>query len=159
MSIELFLKLKGAEGEATTKGFEGQIQLEGFHWAFAAPPSGVGEGLSAGKVEHSGFSAIKKLDKSSPKLFQAICEGKHFDNAVLTACKRGGGEKVIDYWKCEFDSLFITAFDQAGNSGGDEIPRENCTFTFGKVTITYNEQKKDGTKGAATVATHDFKKG
>src|SRR2546422_5055709 len=95
--------------------------------------------------------------KSSPKLFQAITTGKHFPNAVLTALK-AGGDKAVDYMKIEFDQLFLVDLHESGSSGNNDVPRESINFAFGKVTVTYNEQKADGTKGAATVATYDFKK-
>src|SRR6266487_81267 len=108
MAIELLLKLAGVEGEAERDGFEKQIQLDSFDWSFHNSSSPTGAGAGAGKVEARGITCTKRVDKSSPKLFQAITTGKHFAN--------------------------------------------------GKVTVTYNEQKADGTKGAATVASYDFKK-
>src|SRR6266705_1803252 len=131
MAIELMLKLAGVEGEAERDGFEKQIQLDSFDWSFH--------------------------NNSSPKLFQAITTGKHFPNAILTALK-AGGDKAVDYMKIEFDQLFLVDLHESGSSGNNDVPRESVNFAFGKVTVTYNEQKADGTKGAATVASYDFKK-
>src|SRR2546427_2461527 len=53
---------------------------------------------------------------------------------------------------------FLVDLHESGSSGNNDVPRESVNFAFGKVTVTYNEQKADGTKGAATVASYDFKK-
>ena len=156
-AIELLLKLAGIEGEAERAGFEKQIQLDSFDWGFHNSSSPTGAGAGAGKVEAHGIQCTKRVDKSSPKLFQAITTGKHFPNAVLTALK-AGGDKAVDYMKIECDTLCLVDLNESGSSGDNDVPRETINFTFGKVTVTYNEQKADGTKGAATVASYDFKK-
>ena len=155
MAIELLLKLAGVEGEAKRDGFEKQIQLESFSWGFHNPSSPTGGGAGAGKVEASDISCTKKVDKASPKLAQGIWTGKHFPNAVLTALK-AGGDKAVDYMKLEFDSLFIISLQESA-AGGSDVPMEQISFAYGKVTMTYSEQKEDGTKGAATVSSYDFK--
>ncbi len=156
MAIELLLKLAGVEGESKRDGFEKQIQLDSFAWGFHNPSSPTGAGAGAGKVEASGITCTKKVDKASPKLASGIWTGKHFPNAVLTALK-AGGDKAVDYMKLEFDSLFIVDLHETGTSGDHDIPSEQINFAFGKVTMTYSEQKEDGTKGAATVSSYDFK--
>jgi type VI secretion system secreted protein Hcp len=155
MAIELLLKLAGVEGESKRDGFEKQIQLDSFEWSFHNPSSPTGAGAGAGKVEASGIKCTKKVDKASPKLASGIWTGKHFPNAVLTALK-AGGDKAVDYMKLEFDSLFIVDLHENGSSH-EEHPTEEINFAFGKVTMTYSEQKEDGTKGAATVSGYDFK--
>lgn len=160
MAIELWLKLEGIQGEGARSGFEKQIQLDSFDWAFhnSSSATAAGAGHGAGRVQATGISCSKRVDKSSPKLFSAITTGKHFKNAVLTALK-AGGDKAIDYMKIEFDTLFLVDLHESGAGGADDVPRENISFTFGKVTVTYNEQNADGTKGAATVASYDFQTG
>lgn len=156
MAIDLFLKLDGVEGEAQADGHRGEIQLDAFTWAFSNPSSATGAGAGAGRAEAHGFNCVKRADKSTPKLMKAVWTGQHFKKAQLTARKAGG--KAIDYLKAEFDVLYITNFDQGASSGGDDIPRENLSFSFGKVAVTYTEQNQDGTAGGATVAGYDFKK-
>src|SRR6267143_894470 len=136
MAIELLLKLAGVEGEAQRDGFEKQIQLDSFDWSFHNSSSLTGAGRGAGKGEAHGITCTK---------------------AVLTALK-AGGDKAVDYMKIEFDQLFLVDLHESGSSGDNGVPRESINFAFGKVTVTYNEQKADGTKGAATVASYDFAK-
>jgi type VI secretion system secreted protein Hcp len=157
MAIELLLKLAGVDGEAEREGYAQQIQLDSFDWSFHNPSSPTGAGAGAGKVEAHGITCTKRVDKSSPKLFQAITTGKHFPNAVLTALK-AGGDKAVDYMKLEFDQLFLVDLHESGSSGDNDVPRESINFAFGKVTVTYSQQTEQGNKGNAIIASYDFKK-
>jgi type VI secretion system secreted protein Hcp len=156
MAFDAYLKLDGVEGEATRKGYEKQLFLDSFSWGAHNPTSKVGTGGGAGRVEISNFTVTKKTDKSSAKLFQACCAGKHFKDAMLTVLK-AGGENPVDYLKYEFKELFVTDIQWSGATGGDETPAEHVGFAFGAVTVTYTEQKADGSKGAAIVAGWDLK--
>ena len=56
--------------------------------------------------------------------------------------------------------MFVTAVQWAGASGtGDDVPEEAVSFTFGKVEMTYNTQKPDGSKDKAIVASYSPKTG
>ena len=158
MAVHLLLKLANVEGEAQTEGFEKQIELDSFNWAFHNSSTPHGAGRGAGKVEAHGIVCTKKMDKASPKLFKAITTGEHFKDAVLTALKAGGAKNVA-FIKLEFDQLFLVDLNESGSNGDGDVPHESLNFQFGKVTVTYNEQKADGTTGPATVASYDFAKG
>ncbi len=158
MAFDAFLKLDGVEGEATRRGYEKQIALLSFSWGAHNPTSAVGSGAGAGRVQITNFSAAKYTDKSSAKLFQACCAGKHFPKAVVTLLKAGGSNPV-DYLKYEFTELFVQDINWSGSSGGDDVPMESLAFSFSSVSVTYTEQKADGSKGSAIVAGWDLKGG
>jgi type VI secretion system secreted protein Hcp len=158
MAFDAFLKLEGVDGEGTREGYKGQIALLSFNWGAHNPTSAVGSGAGAGRVQITNFAATKYTDKSSAKLFQACCAGKHFPTATVTILK-AGGEKAVDYLKYEFTELFVQDIQWSGASGGDDVPMENVAFAFSKVTTTYTEQKADGSKGSAFVAGWDLKAG
>ena len=157
MAFDAYLKLDGVEGEATRQGNEKQISLESFSWGAHNPRSPVGTGAGAGRVEVSNFTVSKKTDKSSPKLFQHCCSGKHIPTATLTLLK-AGGDKPVDYLKYDFTELFVGDIQWSGaTNGGDDTPQETVGFSFATVQITYMTQKPDGSKGEAVVAGWDLK--
>jgi type VI secretion system secreted protein Hcp len=118
-----------------------------------------GAGSGSGKASLTAFNITKKTDMSSPQLFQACCLGKHFPSATVTLHK-AAGENPIDYLKLEFTDVFVTDMQWAGTSGmGDDVPEEHVAFTFGKVSMTYNTQKPDGSKDQAIVASYSPKTG
>jgi type VI secretion system secreted protein Hcp len=160
MAFDAFLTIDGVESQSTRKGFERAIELTSFNWGVNNPSSVMyGEGSGSGKATLSTFNVTKKTDMSSPQLFQACCLGKHFPKATVTLHK-AGGTNPIDYLKLEFKDLFVTDMQWAGTSGtGDDVPEEHLAFTFGRVQMTYNTQKADGTKDKPIVASYSPKTG
>lgn len=151
MAYNSFMKLTPeVKGEAKDKGYEGQIELYSFSFG-ASNPSTVGGagGSGSGKVSISSFNVMKKADTASAGLFKKCCEGKHFDKAEVALCKASGGDDPLEFIKYEFEEVYVDSIQWSGSSGGDTVPTESVSFSFGKVTVTYKEQKADGTAGEA----------
>ena len=160
MAFDTFIKIEGVEGESTAKGFEKQIEIYSFSWG-ASNPTTVGsakDGLSAGKVSLSSFNIMKKTEKSSSKLFQACCGGDHFTSALVTMRKAGGTEKGQQiFLTYVFTDVMVESIQWSGSSGGDDSPTESVSFAFGKVTIEYKNQGKDGKLVAGTPVVWDVR--
>ena len=52
----------------------------------------------------------------------------------------------------------MTDIHWSGATNGDDTPVENVGFAYSAVTVTYTQQKADGSKGAAIVAGWDVAK-
>jgi type VI secretion system secreted protein Hcp len=159
MALDAFLYLDGLAGEATTKGFEGWIQLDSFSWgAHQAVNVGASQGLSAGKATFEPFKITKRVDKSSAKLFLACCQGTHFQKAKLYM-RKAAGKDALQYLKCDFNTVFVSNIETiaGSDSAGDETPLESIEFVYGAVQLTYTPQKVDGTADAAIVVKYDMK--
>ena len=159
MAFDAFLKLDGVEGSATRKGYENTIFLDSFSWGAHSPinPVGAGQGGTAGRVEIQPLTVTKKTDKSSPKLFQACCSGKHFPKAVLSILK-AGGESPVDYLKFELEGVVVADMQQGGASNGmDDTPMDTITLGFSKINVLFTDQKADGTKGGTVAAGWDLR--
>ena len=157
MAFDAFLKIDGVNGEATRKGFEKQMEIQSFSWG-ASNPSTIGAGGGGGgggKVSVSSFNVMKKSDSASPILFQACCKGDHFATAVVTLNKAAGAA-ALDFIKYEFEEVYVDSVQWSGASGGDDTPSESVSFSFGKVSITYTPQNKDGSKGSPAVGAWDL---
>jgi type VI secretion system secreted protein Hcp len=153
MPAEVYLTVEGLEGEATAKGFEGQIVLDSFQLGANNPTSiGAGTGAGAGKVNLSNFTVTKRTDASSVPLFLACCKGDHFPNAEVTIRKAGGEQ--VEFIKYKFDTVFVEDINWSGGSG-DDVPTEVLSLAFGAVEMTYTPQNADGTMGSPIVAKWD----
>jgi len=88
MAFDAFIKIPGVEGESTRKGFEKQIAILSFSLGASNPSSiGVGGGGGSGKASISSFNLMKHSDITSPLLFQACCQGAHYDKVTVTLNK------------------------------------------------------------------------
>jgi type VI secretion system secreted protein Hcp len=158
MPFDTFLDLTGVPGESTAKGMEGKIEIYSFSWGASNPTtvsSGKG-GLSGGKASVSSFNIMKKTEKSSPKLFQACCSGKHFDKAVVTLRKATGDAGQKPYLTYTFTDVMVESIQWSGSTGGDDTPTESVSLAFAKVAISYQQQdSKGGNVGSAVDASWD----
>ena len=160
MAFDTYVELTGIEGEATAKGFEKKIEIFSFSWGASAPVSiGPGSGgISASRVSISSFNVMKKTDVASPKLFKACCLGQHLDQLIVSMRKQtgvGGQDVFLTY---TFDQVMVESVQWSGSSGGDDTPTESVSFAFGKVTVHYKMQGKDGKLTAGTPVVWDVTK-
>jgi type VI secretion system secreted protein Hcp len=145
MAVDMFIKIGALKGESQDKAHKGEIDVLAWSWGLSqSGTTHTGGGGGAGKVNVQDLSLTKYVDKSSPELMLACCNGKHFTEALLTV--RKAGENPLEYLKIKLQDLIITSLS-TGGSGGEDRLTENVTLNFSKVTVDYQEQKADGTGG------------
>ena len=156
MAVDYYLKVDGIPGEATTKHFSGQIQLLSFSWGGSQTSTVAGTGGSgAGKVDLSGLSVTKHLDKATPKFFNALCAGAHIKSAVLSATKAGGGGGTGGvFLKITLGELFVTSLH---TSASTEVPTESVSFSYNTIKVEYSTQDDQGVLTAAGDVSYDLK--
>ncbi|HEY0882939.1 MAG TPA: type VI secretion system tube protein Hcp, partial [Archangium sp.] len=139
MAFDAFLDIKGVEGESTAKGFEKKIEIYSFSWG-ASNPTTIGSGSgghSAGKASLSSFNVMKKTEKSSATLFQACCDGTHYESATVTLRKATGAAGQKPFLVYKFEDILVESIQWSGSSGGDDTPTESVSLSYGKVEIEY----------------------
>jgi type VI secretion system secreted protein Hcp len=92
-----------------------------------------GAGAGSGRVGLHDIQITKLIDKSSPKLFQALVSGKHFSTVKIELAKKG---KV--YETIKLSSVVVASLQQSGH-GGDKPPSESVTLNFAKMEIAYKQ--------------------
>jgi len=151
MAMDMFVQIGALKGESVDKTHKDKIDVLSWSWGMSNNGSThVGGGGGSGKVSVNDLSFTKYIDKSSPDLVLACCNGKHFDKATLIV--RKAGEKPLEYLTITMTEVIITSI-QTGGSGGEDRLTENVTLNFGKFKHDYKEQTKDGTAGATPTAT------
>jgi len=146
MAVDIFIKVGALEGESKDSKHKSDIDVLAWSWGMSNSGSAhMGGGAGAGKVNVQDLSFTKYIDKSSPDLVLACCNGKHFDKATLVV--RKAGENPLEYLKIEMTEVIITSVS-TGGSGGEDRLTENVTLNFAKVKFEYEEQTKTGSGGA-----------
>jgi type VI secretion system secreted protein Hcp len=154
MAVDMFLKIDSVKGEAQDKAHKDEIDVLAWSWGMSqSGTTHTGGGGGAGKVNVQDMSVTKYIDKSSPDLMLACCNGKHFGEAVLTV--RKAGENPLEYVKVKMTDVIVTAVS-TGGSGGEDRLTENLTLNFAKVAVDYKEQTKTGGAGASPSMTWDI---
>jgi type VI secretion system secreted protein Hcp len=145
MAVDMFLKIGALKGESKDSKHKEDIDVLAWSWGMSNSGSAhVGGGARAGHVNVQDLSFTKWIDKSSPDLMLACCNGKHFDTATLVV--RKAGENPLEYLKIELIEVMVTSVS-TGGSGGEDRLTENVTLNFAKVKLNYEEQTPTGGGG------------
>ena len=153
MAMDMFIKIGELKGESKDKTHKDEIDVLAWSWGMSNSGSAqAGGGAGAGKANVQDLSFTKYIDKSSPDLMLACCNGKHFDSAILTV--RKAGETPLEYLIVTLTELIITSVS-TGGSGGEDRLTENVTLNFAKVKVDYKEQTATGGVGDKPSMTWD----
>jgi type VI secretion system secreted protein Hcp len=154
MFAPVYIKFDGVDGESKAKGHEKWIELQSFSAAearAAVRDAGSGQasgkrdaatGMATGKRQHKPFVITKPVDKSSPKLAEAVAKGKVFKTVEIS-----DGAMTYVFQDCIISSI------QASPSPGGDRPMESLSLNFTKVEMTYKEDKKDAVRESPSRAT------
>jgi type VI secretion system secreted protein Hcp len=145
MAMDMFIKIGELKGESRDKVHKDEIDVLAWSWGISNSGSAqVGGGAGAGKCNVQDLSFTKYIDKASPDLMLACCNGKHFPKATLTV--RKAGENPLEYLLVTVEELIVTSIS-TGGSGGEDRLTENVTLNFAGVKVNYKEQTPTGGVG------------
>lgn len=151
MALNAYLTLKGQKqgainGSVTQKGRENKIMVIAVSHEIVSPRDPA-SGHATGKRQHKPFVITKELDKSSPLLYNALCNNEVITQFQLqfwtpkTTAAAGGGAEVQHY------TVKLTNARIAGiqftmlNNKNPELTRyaeyEEVTFTYQKIEWTW----------------------
>jgi len=143
MSVDMFLKIDGVDGESSDDKHKGEVDV--LAWSWGATQSGtthMGQGGGGGKASFQDVSVTKYVDKASAKILEHVASGKHIKELILTV-RKASGDKPLEYVKLTMKDAMITSVS-TGGSGGEDRLTENITINFPKYEYEYVPQKPDG---------------
>jgi type VI secretion system secreted protein Hcp len=150
MAVDMFLKIDDVKGESQDDKHKDEVDVLAWSWGMSqSGTTHTGGGGGAGKVNVQDMSLTKYVDKSSPNLIMAACNGKHYKQALLTV--RKAGEKPLEYIKITMKEVLVASVG-TGGSGGEDRLTENITLNFAEFKVEYAPQKPDGSGDAAVEA-------
>jgi type VI secretion system secreted protein Hcp len=143
----MFLMVTGARhgaitGESTDKSHKDEIEVLRWSWGMKAQPA-LGTGESTGRSSVSDLKIVKRVDRASPSLLNALRTNEPIDKAVLTL-RKGGGDP-LEYLKITIERGRVTSLTvDAGSVKGESGVIEEVCFSFNKIKIVYTPQGADG---------------
>ncbi|MGZ4290185.1 MAG: type VI secretion system tube protein Hcp [Gaiellaceae bacterium] len=136
-----FLRVEGGQGtidgEATEKGHEKWITVVGFDGQATVPVvvGGGGGGAAAGKVELKPIVITKPIDKSTPKLFEALATGEHIPHVTLDLVRSGAGGAET-FYSVKLGNALVTDLHQFDEGKSDGHALEQVSFVYQTIEIT-----------------------
>ena len=107
--------------------------------------------MGGGKANLGDFTIVKKIDTASAPLFMHCCTGEHFDEAKIVMRKAGGKGGQVEFLTYTMKQVLVSSIRPGGSAQGhDDIPHEEVSLNFGKITFDYVAQTAQGGKGATS---------
>lgn len=156
MAVDILLKIADVVGESVIDGHEDEIDVVNWNWGLSQSGSmHVGGGGGAGKADIGDIMISKYVDKSTPDIIRACCNGTHFSEATLLV--RKAGKDPLDYMRITMTKVMVTSYSTDGAAGGDAL-MENVSLNFAKMEIGYTPQTDNGTGDAEVTLIWDVEK-
>ena len=129
------------EGSCEMQGRENTILVEAFNHNVSIPRDPQ-SGLSTGKRVHNPFTIVKVYDKSSPKLYQALCTGEHMKVVTVKWYRINPSGQEEHYFTHQLQDAIIVSIrpwmpnclDPATES---YTHMEEVSFTYKKIIWTW----------------------
>jgi type VI secretion system secreted protein Hcp len=158
ITFDAYLKIEGIPGEALDAQFKDWIEMDDFDVGASQSASVTATssgGATGGRARMSDLFFRKTVDKSTPKLHETCCSGKHFKEVTI-AVNRAGSEK-LKYLEIKLEEVIISSVSLNGNGsveGG--FPTETVRLSYGRMKMIYTQQKRiDGQSGGQVVGGWD----
>lgn len=142
-----YIKFDGIDGEAQDKDHKNWSDLGSFSQGMTQPGgAATGATRRRGDVIVDDIACTKELDKSSPKIAEAVCNGKVFPKVELhlTASYTDAGR--VTYYAYELKNVLVTSYNISGSGQAEQVPMENFSLNFEEIKVTYTETDSKGTK-------------
>jgi type VI secretion system secreted protein Hcp len=142
-----YIKFDGVDGEAQDKDHKGWSDLLSFSQGLHQPGGGsTGPTRRRGDVILDDITAVKELDKASPKLAESMCKGKVYPKVEihLTASFTDTGR--VTYYAYELKNVLVTSYSIGGSGQAEDVPTEEFSINFEEIKVTYTECDNTGKK-------------
>jgi type VI secretion system secreted protein Hcp len=154
--VAFFLSIPGIVGEATLKGFEGQIELLTWAWGVDATFSpGSGGGGGSGKATPRDVIALAESGIQSPPLLLDTNTGRHLQSALISCVRKA--KKPFTFMTLKFDEVLVTSYAVTPDPTNGH-PLDLMHLVFARVTHTVTPQNPDGSAGTPVSTTFDYER-
>jgi type VI secretion system secreted protein Hcp len=143
------IKINGQDikGESTVTSLEraDTIECTRLWWAVETPREGASAQITGRRLFRP-LTITKRVDKSSPVLFKALCRNEKVDDALFMffrANPTGNGEEQ-KYMTIELVDGYVTSLetvseDATRSHSEQPTAMEDVKFVFKKITVTYTD--------------------
>ncbi|MDX2451176.1 type VI secretion system tube protein Hcp [Desulfosarcina sp.] len=140
-----YIKFDGIDGETKDKDHKSWSDIESFSQGVSKPGGGAtGATRRRGDTILDDIGITKELDKSSPKIAEAVCKGKVFPKVEihLTASYTDAGR--VTYYAYELTNAQVLSYNISGSGQSEAVPTEDLSLNFEEIKVTYTEADSKG---------------
>jgi type VI protein secretion system component Hcp len=151
--LHYFLKVNGATGDATLKGFAGWFSVDGFDWGVQHTTT-IGSatgGAGAGKTSFSPLTVDIHSLAGLATLFGDVAKGGNLGTVELAAVDTVKGQS-LEVYDVKLSEVFLTGLENDPGPNGVETA---LGFEFGKINVTVQPPTTKGSLGPPQTAGFD----
>ncbi|MCK4869946.1 MAG: type VI secretion system tube protein Hcp [Gammaproteobacteria bacterium] len=153
----IYLKVPGANGDVTTKGYEGWIELFDVDFGGITNPTKMRIGQSQSRMHtfpaFGQLTIIKQLDKSSVHFFEAAHSGKVFPQLDIHYVSTGN--ELFTYAKTTLKDASISHYADSFKGQG-EMPEELIRLAYTHIERTFVPRDANNKPGSQLVWGYDL---
>ncbi len=132
-----FLEIKGMPGSSADPKHRGWIELNSFSMSNSRPTSTNSSTRQRGSANFTPVNVTKFIDKSSPKLMEAVANGRVFPTMTIDLVDN---RKNV-YVKITLSNVMITSYQVSGSK--KERPTEEFSLNYEHIKYSYLPSKVD----------------
>ena len=137
----IYADFDGIDGESKDDNHDKWVDILSFSFNLHKPSSSVGATRRRGDVVLEDIILVKRIDKATPKLQEAVAKGNVIPTVVIEFTKKADGTEVI-YLRYELKNVMVTSFQSTVDACG--LAYDNLTLNSEEVKITYTEIDEEG---------------
>ncbi len=158
-TFEAYLKIGDWKGEVTDpQQYVDWIEALSYSHRISNPVDPQNP-IPGGRSMHEEFRIVKSLDRTTPLIALAVCNGNKIDTVTLILTKRDPEGVMREYMEYKMEGVIISMVSPgaaqaiAGSAGS--APIEEVAFVYEKITWKYTPRKPDGTPDAPVETSWD----
>lgn len=136
-----FIKFEGIDGESRDRDHRNWCDLVSFNHSIHQSEALGSRGTSRrrGTVEVEDLVVVKKLDKASPKLEDAVARGRAIPKVEIHVVSNGR-----TYYEYELTNVMVSSYSISVPEPSSEPPVEEVSLQFEEIKVTYSEFDETG---------------
>ena len=144
-----YIKFDGVDGEEQDKDHKNWTPITSFSQALHKQGSGAtSTARRRGDTVFEDVVVTKLIDKSTPKIAEAVAKGKVFPKVEIHVTASYTDSGRVTYYAYELKDVLVTSYHISGSS--DDKPMENISLNFEEIKVTYTECDNKGKKKGST---------
>ena len=150
----IYARIDGVDGECTEENHVGWIVIDSLMFGVHVPEGGAtGQSRRRASVIAEDLELVKEIDKSSPKIADAVCKGKTYPivEIEVTMPSTEGSRVFVGY---ELKNVVLKSYLHHADIFEDDCPWDVFTMSYEEITMTYTEYDDEGNEKGDTEWTY-----
>jgi type VI secretion system secreted protein Hcp len=139
-----FIKFDGIDGEAVDRDHQGWSDFGSFRHSIRQGGQDPAGGATRTGADMGNIILVKKMDKSTPKLAEAVVRGSVVPSVEIHLTKETADGARIVYFAYELKNVQVVSYQISSSGQADQIPTEELSLNFEEIKVTYTELDAKG---------------